>query len=165
MNPIERKAEEVIEETGLLFVPTKVISIAHFYGFEVYDLDNIDDKNILAMAGISEKYKKVILMNSKFSDDEKRYAIAHELGHYILAGSPENDYVHINSLDRYNEKERDAFIFASALLMPKNEVKRVMKKNLTRYPTKMTYITALFGVPEEIAEFRLKRLSLWERFV
>ena len=160
MDPIERKAKEIIKKTGLLSTPTKVVAIARLYGFDVYNLDNIDDTDILAMTGVDKRYPsgKIIALNSKKSKNEKRYAIAHELGHYILAGSPKNGYAHINSLLKYNEKERDALIFASALLMPKDDVKRVIKKSL--YLSKVTYIAKVFGVPEEVAEVRLKRLGL-----
>jgi len=59
----------------------------------------------------------VIIINEKFSNDRKRFTLAHELGHllmHILGGFPIPDY---------RDKEQEANAFASNFLMPEDSIK------------------------------------------
>src|SRR5690606_9960743 len=65
-----------------------------------------------------DKGVPVIIMNRNFSNDRKRFTIAHELGHLLMHNE---NYFPISS---YREKEKEANDFASEFLMPENEIKK-----------------------------------------
>lgn len=64
---------------------------------------------------ITDKSNHVIIINKNFSNDHKRYTLAHELGHIIMHLS--------NSIPDFRDKENEAYKFASEFLMPEDEIK------------------------------------------
>ncbi|MCX7122743.1 MAG: ImmA/IrrE family metallo-endopeptidase [Gammaproteobacteria bacterium] len=82
--------------------------------------------------------KFIILYSNAIDNDRfKRFTVAHELGHYCLAGHPE--YLLENSTHHqskgehlsHDPYEREADEFAANLLMPKNLFKAQIKKQKT----------------------------------
>jgi Zn-dependent peptidase ImmA (M78 family) len=75
----------------------------------------------------------------------ENFSIAHELGHYFLAGHPEQIFqygnIHKSAADfaSDNEIEHQADIFAASLLMPEN----LFKDHLTEYEKGMICIEAM----------------------
>lgn len=70
---------------------------------------------------ISDNGYPIIIVNKNFSNDRKRFSIAHELGHIIMHSAITNLY------PDYRNKEVEANIFASELLMPEIEIKNDLR--------------------------------------
>ncbi len=166
---IKRKVDKVFKETDLISIPVEIVAIVSFYGFSVYELEMSDD--ISGMIFADEKNiknfdsNKIIVVNSKHSAVRKRFTIAHELGHYILAGCPGKCYAHRESSDVYNAEERDANSFASALLMPEDDVIKFFNSNSKKTFGKsdslqIFCVAKKYNVSEKAAEVRLKKLGL-----
>ena len=169
---IFQKANETLKETNLLSIPVEIIAIANFYGFPVYELDLKDNLSGLIISGnetISNyDTKKIIVVNKSDSFGRKRFTIAHELGHYILDGKPDDCYAHRDT-GFYNQKEKEANIFASAILMPEDDVKKTIRNTASNYGilNKKKYadifiqeISSRFNVSPAAAEVRLKTLDI-----
>lgn len=167
---IQEKVQTVFKETELLSIPVEVVSMANFYGFEVYELEM--DDNTSGMIIVSNKNienfdtKKVIVINSKHSNSRKRFTIAHELGHYILSDKPEECYAHRESKGSYNPDERDVNSFASALLMPKDDLEKFCKLIENDYSADkvpfvlISKVSERYNVSKSAAEVRLKKLNI-----
>lgn len=169
---IKKKVDLVFEETELMSIPVEVVMMANYYGFEVYELDM--DSNTSGMIIVDEKpiknfdTNKLIVVNSNHSNARKRFTIAHELGHFILNDKPSKCYAHRESADVYNQDERDANSFASALLMPEDDIKKFIKSlgvddsdDLPEFEFLLiNKISKRYNVSESAAEVRLKKLNL-----
>lgn len=67
-----------------------------------------------AITKFTEKYQYIIFINSNMPSDRFRFTLGHELGHIIMhrVSTP--------------EAEKEADVFASALLMPEKDIKRYL---------------------------------------
>lgn len=99
--------------------PVKDINkLIESHGVVIIEIDNIekfDGVSLLTDNGIP-----VIIINKSFSNDRKRFTLAHELGHllmHICGDFPISDY------RDEKEREKEANIFASEFLMPKDSIK------------------------------------------
>lgn len=166
---IKKNVDDVFKETDLLSIPVEIVAMVSFYGFSVYGLDMDDD--ISGMIIVNDKpiksygTNKLIIVNSNHSSTRKRFTIAHELGHYILQGRPQKCYSHRESSGVYNPEERDANSFASALLMPEEDVRRFVKSISQKPPlpldlTLIFNVAKRYNVSESSAEVRLKKLGI-----
>lgn len=165
---IRTMVDDILEETALGTAPIKIISIANFYGFEVYELEFDDETSGVIMADQQAiegfDTNRVIVVNAAHSPGRKRFTIAHELGHYFLNDRPDTCFAHRDAF-AYDEEERDANSFASALLMPEEEVRRKLR-NLaedtgeTSDSARIAYIAEAFQVSRPAAEVRLKKLQI-----
>lgn len=72
-----------------------------------YDVDLFDGVSFLTDGGYY-----VIIINKNFSNDHKRFTLAHELGHLIMHTSDEF------LISDHRDKENEANLFASEFLMP-----------------------------------------------
>jgi hypothetical protein len=166
---IRTKVEEVLKETDLNVAPIAIVSIANFYGFSVYEMpmdDSVsglimaDDKNIEGFDA-----KQIIVVNSKHTSKRKRFTIAHELGHYFIQNKPSHCFAHRDS-GNYSLEERYANNFASALLMPEDEIIRKVgnfkKSKIGDLPDSelINYIAGEFDVSQSAAAIRLKKLHV-----
>jgi Zn-dependent peptidase ImmA (M78 family) len=89
---------KLLEQRGIIIVETSE------------DEDIFDGVSFLSDSG-----ERVIIVNKRFSNDHKRYTIAHELGHIIMHLS--------NLVPDYRDKEKEAYRFASEFLMPERYIK------------------------------------------
>lgn len=166
---MKEEVTKVLAETDLDVAPIAIVSIANFYGFSVYEMPMDDSISGLIMADDENikgfDTKQIIVVNSKHSSRRKRFTIAHELGHYIIQGKPSKCFAHRDS-GNYSSDERDANSFASALLMPEDEIKREVgnfkKAKIGDYPDShlIDYIADAFDVSQSAAEVRLKKLGV-----
>lgn len=166
---IKKKVEEVFKETGLISIPVEVVAMASFYGFSVYELE-MDDKVSGMIIVDDENLKgfdtdKVIVVNSNHSAARKRFTVAHELGHYILKNRPQNCYAHRDSSEVYNPEEKDANSFASALLMPEEDIRRFVNYFVDCISENddlmlKSEVARRYNVSESAAEVRLKKLEI-----
>lgn len=167
---IRLKVDEVLRDTEMISIPIEIVSIANFYGFQVYEIPM--DDNVSGMI-ISDKQNiknfdtnKIIVINANHAQTRKRFTVAHELGHYILQGQPQECYAHRDS-GVYNESEKDANSFASALLMPEKDVLNEIEQLKSIYgditdAVIEANIANKFNVSKSAADVRLKKLKLFK---
>lgn len=96
-----------------------IISLLEQNGIIIYEIDEIEKFD--GVSFITDKGFPVIIVNKNFTNDRKRFTIAHELGHILLHN--ENLY----PISSYRDKEKEANIFASEFLMPENEIKNSLR--------------------------------------
>ena len=165
-NDIEKKATAILEETDLgSILPVNILALAQFYGFSVYA--SVLDDSMSGLIMVDEKpldgyaSNKVIVVNAHHSPRRKRFTIAHELGHYFLNNRPKQCYAHRDIAGAYNSEERDANQFASALLMPKDQVLEcIQNHSLVGFDELVEFVSNLFNVSEDAARVRLSKLGL-----
>ena len=90
----------------------------------------------------------------------KRMIIAHELGHCCLHGEILKDgYIEFFHNDKNNNdsQEQEATIFASRLLIPKKQLKKIHKKLLK---PSIEGLAEIFQVPKKLMKMRLQELEL-----
>lgn len=116
---IEEKAQEILRRFGVEYY-SNVSALATRIGIKVGETDNIDDDDDGFIFISQDRTKKAIGVNSNRTLKQKRFIVAHELGHYFL---------HYNETDKSlfafrenrkgkDAKENDADYFAACLLMP-----------------------------------------------
>lgn len=112
------------------------VEIAHKYNIEV-----IEDKNlnfdIHGYGEIKQDGRGTIACNPSLTELEKRFVIAHILGHFLLGHfSRENKKKFVETRENFNEitsfLEDEANKFALRLLIPKDKIEfLIVDKNLT----------------------------------
>lgn len=106
-----------------------ICSLLEANGIILYEID--ENEKFDGVSFITEKGYPVIIINKNFTNDRKRFTIAHELGHIIL----HNEYNF--PVSSYRNKEKEANDFASEFLMPENEIKNSLRS------LKMSYLGEL----------------------
>lgn len=96
-----------------------IFSILESSGIILYEIN--EDEKFDGVSFITDKGYPVIIVNKNFSNDRKRFTIAHELGHILMHN--ENNF----PISSFREKEKEANQFASEFLMPENSIKNSLR--------------------------------------
>lgn len=88
-------------------------------GIIIYEIDEIEKFDGLSF--ITKNGFPVIIINKKFSNDRKRFTLAHELGHILMHN--EQNY----PVSEFREREKEANEFASEFLMPASSIKNSLR--------------------------------------
>ena len=100
-------------------IPVDAIDIANKLGYKVFEIQFITEN----ISGVINKEEKTITINE--NDGIKR-KLAHELGHLLLGHGQLIDYrLYVTSYDKH---EYQANLFASMLIMPKENIIKAWKK-------------------------------------
>lgn len=162
--------------------PVKVVELSRKLGFEIYRASFEDEQQsgvIIVDSALPEKMEvtssKVIFLNRNDSTAHQRFAVAHELGHYIFDYDEENTptyretYITNDDPEKEsNEKERRVNRFAAELLMPKDDFIhkfRELKKRDSDFfslPDAITELKDYFDVPAKSVEIRLRETACLE---
>ncbi len=128
---IEEKVNGVLSEFKYSGGEVDIISLVKKFGFVVGNatLPDDDDGFIVVKKDIGDKFdiktNKVIGVNRKRDLYEKRFIIAHEIGHYILRNGSENEiFAHRENKKGKCDEENDVDYFAACLLMPKDDFEK-----------------------------------------
>jgi Zn-dependent peptidase ImmA (M78 family) len=154
----ERQAERLLDTVWGRKFPVDPVRIARDLGIDVLEVELDSD---IAGAILKEPGQDpTIFLNDKDSPNRQRFTAAHELGHYVMHSNEPDAFDYIDNrmafeADEDNMEEAFADSFATALLMPKDEVKRLKKQHYTA-----TQIAVYFGVSQDAAYFRLTKLGL-----
>lgn len=112
----ERIAEYTRKYLGLKDEPVRdIITILEKNGIIVIELDQEPDL-FDGVSFMTDEGYYLIIVNKNFSNDHKRFTLAHELGHLIMHTS--NDFL----IPDYRDKEDEANKFASEFLMPSDVI-------------------------------------------
>jgi len=113
------------------------------HGVVIVEIDNIEKFDGVSL--LTDNGTPVIIINKSFSNDRKRFTIAHELGHllmHICGNFPISDY------RDEKEKEKEANLFASEFLMPKDFIKNSLYglKLSDLVPLKSYWLTSMQSI-------------------
>lgn len=119
---IERLAERLLEEAGVIQPPVPVEGMARARGCKIIAAKLRDVSGVL----VRSTDGATIGYNSDHPQTRKRFTIAHELGHFLLHEGQEVRYDHDfrvslrseESSEGTNIEEIEANFFAASLLMP-----------------------------------------------
>lgn len=102
------------------FDPVKnIFTLIESKGVIIYEIDATEKFD--GVSFITDKGYPLIIINKSFSNDRKRFTLAHELGHLLMHN--ENNY----PIPSYRDKEKEANNFASEFLMPDNAIKNSLR--------------------------------------
>lgn len=96
-----------------------IYSLLESSGIILYEIDDLEKFD--GVSFITDKGFPVIIVNKNFSNDRKRFTIAHELGHVLMHN--ENNF----PISSYRDKEKEANLFASEFLMPQESIKNTLR--------------------------------------
>lgn len=124
-NSIRKKTFQLLQECQISNPPVKLSIILRHLGLDVIKADPkmIDTKKISAFIDLEDKF---IVYSDSDPTVRKRFAIAHEVGHYFLDHITPN---HVSNLNSDDPKEIEANIFAAELLMPYEWLKKDISWN------------------------------------
>lgn len=102
-----------------------------------YDVDIFDGVSFITDEGYS-----IIIINKNFSNDHKRFTLAHELGHIIMHTS--NGFL----IPEYRDKEDEANRFAREFLMPSDVISNSLRglKLQYLYELKRYWLTSMASI-------------------
>ena len=160
LEKIETKAEEVLKELGIRSFPTPIEEVAHRLKIKVSKAPSADFSGLL----IRKDGHALIGINSGEAPTRQRFTIAHELGHFFL--HPQKDAFvdfrkEVSRGEVRSPRERQADMFAAALLMPRQsllkEFKRMAKEGLAENTIEV--LAKHYAVSEDAMRIRLINLS------
>lgn len=152
---IDAKTAGLIDE-AIGELPVKLGSLAAKLGVQVF--------RATLPAGISGEIKKIgedqyaIRINRHETIERQRFTLAHELGHFLLHRDLIGDGLSDDALYRSklsNSVEYEANRFAADLLMPRNEVEKLLKMIWGSEDELIQYASKHFGVSAQAAQIRL----------
>jgi len=168
---IERRALNLLRESGQLQAPIDVESVAKHLGIRV-EYANLDD-DCSGVLVKSDDGSAVIGVNWDHHSNRQRFTIAHEIGHFALKHEggtfvDKGAYVNVKFRDQdaysgTSSDERQANHFAAALLMPAPLVRSAFQADRMLDPSDDEALASLahgFEVSPQAMMFRLQNLGL-----
>lgn len=151
-------------------------SCIKMFGGTLIECNGLCENQEIARIEVDREYRDrfVILHNKEIDDNNKRFAIAHELGHFFLhmlhkddAGKPAlREKVYYLGKE-YSDAtihtlEMEADEFAANLLMPKELFVKKVNECKDGQEVNVAEIARYFGVSEQQASLRGVSLSMWK---
>lgn len=159
---IEKRAEEVLVRMGGVALPIPVEEIATSWNIRISYAPTEDN-----FSGVLIRKDASALMgvNSDEAPVRQRFTVAHELGHFLLHENKDTfvDYRRPPGEGSVRTpKEREADMFAAALLMPEKILARDYKALGKQVIGKeeIFFLAKRYGVSKEAMEFRIINLNL-----
>lgn len=164
MEDIEEKAKEVLTARNLTTIPIDPLTIAEKEKIEVNNAVFIDKNNTSML--IKHQDGWTLFVANQASPFRKRFAIAHNLGHFFLHKPPNGIHVDTETnlfrvqsdpslLSPERQLEVQANLFAIALLMPADDVRRYWRERLS-----IEELARIFKVSVEAMGHRVASLGL-----
>lgn len=149
---IELKANEILKGFYPIVFPIDPVLVAKSLGLEVFTASLPRDVS----GQIFYKEKKIFVEATDYITRQV-FSIAHEIGHYVLHndGTSHTSYRDTNSALGIDRKEREANHFAASLLMPKDEILRLVGLGF-----KVDSMANYFNVSSLAMEYRLQNLGI-----
>lgn len=140
-------------------LPVDLDEIAKHCGLSIKQGEFVDK----GLEGALDRQEKTIFLSKNDDFARKNFTLAHELGHFKLHEDVKTDIFTMHQLETLmsrqedqDPKEREADLFAASLLMPKKFVESLWEATNKDVDS----ISKIFGVPVEVARFRLRTLGL-----
>jgi Zn-dependent peptidase ImmA (M78 family) len=151
-------ASKLLAEAWPGVIPVDPVHIARAAGLRV--IDSPLEPNTMGALVTQPGQDPTIMINAADGKNRRRFTCAHELGHYVQRSDEAQEYTTVDlrsglSAEGIHDDEIYANEFAACLLMPANEVKRLLKEGLADWE-----MAIRFQVSREAMQFRLKNLNL-----
>lgn len=158
---IEKSAERLLEDLNVKDISIPVEDIAGRLGMKISRAPSKQFSGLL----IRKDGKALVGINSGEAPVRQRFTIAHEIGHFLL--HPQKDtFVDYrgHKQETRTPKEREADMFAAALLMPRHKIARDFK-NFVKGGLEIDEIKLILADRYEVSEdamgYRLINLGLY----
>ena len=157
---IETEAERLLAEANVRAVPVPIEDVARHLRISISRAPSADFSGLL----IRKEGRALIGVNSSEAPVRQRFTIAHEIGHYVFCIPRKDAFVDFRKDRAATElkppRERQADMFAAALLMPRSQllkdVRKLAKDGVTETITDT--LAVRYGVSEEAMRIRLVNL-------
>lgn len=164
LEKIETIAEDILTKLKVSTIPVPVEEIAGKLSIKIGREPSNDFSGLL----IRKDGNSLIGVNSTESHVRQRFTIAHELGHFFL--HPQKD-TFVDYRDNQKDvmrtpRERQANMFAAALLMPRTSIFKDVK-NLSKegiHDAEILKLAEKYEVSEEAMKYRLMNLNVLHSF-
>lgn len=171
---IDEAVERILEENNITQPPINVMKIASSMGISLFEA-NFKDPNVVGIiVDAKEKIKpyncqRFIATDVNSYPTRRLFTIAHEIGHFVMHCSRENDYFERDHYDDElndfrDEVEKTADKFAASLLLPAEMFKQfVLKSSAYEHGNKEQLIKDIqkkFLVSYKTAALRLQETNL-----
>jgi Zn-dependent peptidase ImmA (M78 family) len=160
LEKIEEKANATLTTFGAKKTPVPIEEIASKLGIKISRGPSKDFSGIL----IRKDGSALIGVNSSEAAVRQRFTIAHELGHYYLHPKKDTfiDYRDNKKDPKRSPNEREADMFAAALLMPREQIEKdfrsLVKTGFTDY--EIQKLAEHYQVSEMAMKLRVLNLNL-----
>lgn len=157
---IEARAEKVLREAGVKGLPVPVEEIATKHQILIRKAPHADFSGML----IRKDGRALIGVSSSEPPVRQRFTVAHELGHFFLHEDKDAfvDYRDNKEGVMRTPREKQANMFAAALLMPRNmllkDFKAIAKDGFS--DEELTQLAQRYDVSEDAMRFRLINLNV-----
>lgn len=148
-------------------IPVPVVEIVKSLGFRLFaqELPRNIGGFIIVKDELKDTYKtnKIISVNIHENPKRRRFAVAHELGHYLLDfAENKSEFYNIftNNETAEDDKEKVINAFATMLLVPEDKFKKKYedyKKDKSMYKT-INQLSEYFLVPTSIIKTKIKEV-------
>lgn len=148
---VKAMAQKVLKECGASALPVDLKRIVEMKGYVYMEVETFPDE--VSALFIAKDGKNYALVNARHHAHRRRFSLAHELGHILLNHVGE-DLEEMPSIDAPPEsmrhyaagdsREKEANIFASALLMPIDMLKKEYAKGAD-----IDKLAAIFAVSQQ----------------
>ena len=174
---MQDRAYDILDKLGMreiAFGGTKIVRILGGFGIKTY-LSVIKPPELSAYIAIDPTLEakfgtnRVACINERYSDGHKRFAIAHELAHYLFDYNEDVSPVYYDTYtadqkEPTEEKELRANRFAACILMPEDIFveKYEQGKASKLRPNMVGYLSTYFRVSRRAIERRFQELGINE---
>lgn len=120
-----------------------------------------DDWSAMSVPLNSTQDSWVVLLNDTHTVERQRVTLLEEYWHILLGHKLVKIAMIAKSYGRTYDsaEEHDAYFLASASLLPRNAVKKMVQEKASA-----AEIAARFGTSPQLVEYRIKRLGLWRDY-
>lgn len=159
-----KSAEEILNLSGQANrVPVDLEKIINDININIYartfaDIEEIEKRQVAGLVLVNDDDVGVFY-DVEAPVEQKRFIIAHEIGHCCLHGDTLKDgYIEFLHNDGFeNNHEKEASIFASKLLIPKQSLITIYNKLIL---PSLSGLSEIFEVPKRLMQCRLTELKL-----
>lgn len=163
----EDEAAAALRRAEVVAPPVDVERIASLYGADVRFRGFEDETSGLLY---SEGGRRIIVVNAAHHPNRQRFTVAHELGHLALHADQAGLFVDHNLVmfrkqaEGFDPREYEANLFASALLMPEEMLRRATEHRIIDAfdDHAVKALAHRFQVSAQALIIRLSRLGLIE---
>lgn len=134
---VREKAQKLLKDSGQIGVPVDLTRICAFLGFQYMEVDIFPDS--LSALCIRKDGQKFAAVNRNHHPNRKRFSLAHEIGHWVLAHMTESLLPEVTldnppNPNQYREydriRESEANQFAGELLVPSVHLRNIAKETM-----------------------------------
>ena len=122
----DEAVERILGTNGIVSAPIAVVKIANSFGFgvctAVLNHGGTDIISVMADSAIPQsifREQREIIVNAEISPADQQFAVAHEIAHFVMHCSENEDFFEKNVFSsRKSDMEKAADDFALRLVMP-----------------------------------------------